>query len=229
MSLKVVEEKKVEDHFDSLAASYDQIKKEKNGYYYQCLIQTVAEIVPPGKKVLDIGTGTGEILHALKPSLGTGVDLSSGMIQIARRKFPYLSFFSGSYEGLDLGNSFDFILLVDVIEHLESPETLFGGLKKFCNPSTQVVLTMANPGWEPFLHVLEKLKLKMEEGPHHRISQKELLGHASREGFKLVSSDTRVLLPVFIPLVTPFFNDFLGKLPLLKKLTLIERYIFQLS
>ncbi len=229
MSLKIVEESRVESHFDSLAASYDQIKKEKNGYYYQCLIQTIAEVVPSGKKVLDIGTGTGEILNALKPSQGTGIDLSSGMIKIAREKFPHLAFFSGSYEGLDLGNSFDFILLVDVIEHLESPEVLFGGLKKFCGPSTQVVLTMANPGWEPFLHVLERLKLKMEEGPHHRISQKELLSHAARDGFKLVSSDARVLLPISIPLVTPFFNDLLGKLPLLKNLALIERYVFQLS
>ncbi len=227
MTQKTVDETLVERHFDSLAGSYDEIKKEKNGFYYRCLIRTVADAVPRGKKVLDIGTGTGEILNALEPSPGTGIDLSSGMIKIAREKFPRLSFHSGSYEKIELGNDFDFILLVDVIEHLESPENLFRGLKKFCRPGTRVILTMANPSWEPFLHVLEKLKLKMEEGPHYRISEKDLLKHARESGFTLESKNSFVLLPINIPLLTPFFNDFLGRLPGLRQMTLIQRFIFQ--
>ena len=179
--------------------------------------------------MLDIGTGTGEILNALSPSRGTGVDLSAGMIRIAQEKFPHLSFFAGSYEELSTENSFEYILLVDVIEHLESPASLFAGLKKFCGPDTRVILTMANPGWEPILHILEKLKLKMEEGPHWRISKKELLGHAAREGFGMVSAENSVLLPLDVPVLTPFFNKFLARLPILDQMTLIQRYVFQLS
>lgn len=229
MPQKTVDAVLVEKHFDSLADAYDEIKKEKNGFYYHCLIQTVAEAVPTGKNVLDIGTGTGEILNALSPSRGTGIDLSSGMIKIARVKFPRLTFFSGSYENLNLGNSFEYILLVDVIEHLESPETLFAGIKKFCNPQTEIILTMANPAWEPFLHLLEKLKLKMEEGPHLRISEKELLGYAAKEGFEIVSSDNFVLLPLHIPLLTSFLNHVVAKLPLFNQMALIQRYIFKRS
>ncbi len=65
MMAKIVDAVEVERHFDSLAGSYDRIKKEKNSYYYRALIETVRAIVPPGKKVLDIGTGTGEILKEI--------------------------------------------------------------------------------------------------------------------------------------------------------------------
>jgi ubiquinone/menaquinone biosynthesis C-methylase UbiE len=227
MAPKIVDAELVEKHFDKLADSYDKIKKEKNKYYYQALIRAVQEVVPPEKKILDIGTGTGEILNALAPSQGSGIDLSSAMIQKAREKFPQLHFFSGSYESLDLGNQFDFILLLDVIEHLQSPEKLFSNLKKICGPETRIVLTMANPAWEPFLHLLEKLKLKMAEGPHRRISEKKLLGYAAQENFAVQSVASFILLPIDIPLVSRFFNDWLAKIFPFKKLALIKRYVFK--
>jgi ubiquinone/menaquinone biosynthesis C-methylase UbiE len=227
MAPKIVDAGLVEKHFDGLADSYDKIKKEKSGFYYQSLIRAVREVVPPGKRILDIGTGTGEILNALSPCQGCGVDVSSGMIEKAREKFPQLRFFSGSYENLVLGNSFDFILLVDVIEHLQSPEKLFFNLKKFCRPETRIVLTMANPAWEPFLHLLEKLQLKMAEGPHRRISQKKLLAYVAQENFAVQSVASFILLPVAIPFVSRFFNDWLAKIPLIRKMALIQRYVFK--
>jgi ubiquinone/menaquinone biosynthesis C-methylase UbiE len=227
MAAKIVDAKLVEKHFDALADSYDAIKKEKNHYYYQSLIRAVREVVPPGKKVLDIGTGTGEILNALAPCQGSGVDLSLAMIRKAREKFPQLRFFSGSYEKLELGKQFDFILLVDVIEHLQAPEKLFFYLKKFCRPETLIVLTMANPAWEPFLHLLEKMKLKMAEGPHRRISEKKLLGYAAQENFALQSMASLLLLPVDIPFVSRFLNERIAKLYLVRKMALIKRYIFK--
>ena len=226
MPAKIVDAGLVEKHFDALAGSYDKIKKEKNKYYHQALIQAVREVVPPGKRILDIGTGTGEILNALAPSQGSGIDLSSSMIEKAREKFPQLRFFSGSYESLDLGARFDFILLLDVIEHLQAPEKLFSNLKKFCGPETRIVLTMANPAWEPFLHLLEKLKLKMAEGPHRRISQKKLLGYARQENFFLQSAASSILLPLAVPLLSRFFNQRLAKIFPFKKFALIQRYVF---
>jgi ubiquinone/menaquinone biosynthesis C-methylase UbiE len=226
MAARIVDSVSVAKHFDGLADSYDKLKKEKNGYYYQSLIRTVAEVVPPGKRVLDIGTGTGEILNALAPALGCGVDVSPGMIQKAREKFPQLRFFAGSYETLDLGDPFDFILLLDVIEHLQSPEKLFHDLKKFCGPGTRIVLTMANPAWEPFLYVLEKLRLKMAEGPHRRISQKKLLQYAARENFAAQSITSSLLLPVAVPWLSRFFNERLAKAFPFRKMALIQRYVF---
>ena len=86
---------------------------------------------------------------------------------------------------------------------------------------------MANPAWEPFLHLLEKLKLKMAEGPHRRISEKKLLAYAAQEKFAVQSVASFLLLPVGIPLISRFFNEWLAKLFLIKKMALIKRYVFK--
>lgn len=227
MSSLAVEAGEVEKHFDALAASYDAIKA-KNSYYYECVIACARRAIPSGKRVLDVGTGTGGVLHALSPSEGTGIDLSAGMIAIARKKFPSLRFFSGSYETVDAGGPFDYLLIADVIEHLADPSKLFPGIRRFCGPDTRVVLTMANPGWEPILRLLEKMKLKMEEGPHYRISEKQLLDYAASAGFALESAESSVLLPARIPLLAPLFNGPLVRLPGLRRCALILRYTFAL-
>ena len=87
---------------------------------------------------------------------------------------------------------------------------------------------MANPAWEPLLHVLEKLKLKMAEGPHRRISEKKLLAYAARENFAVQAVASFVLLPVDIPLISHFFNDRLAKIFPFKRLVLIKRYVFKM-
>ena len=57
-----------------------------------CLEKQYRYFVPEGKKVLEIGCGTGDLLAALKPSYGMGVDISPKMIDAAQGKYPVLAF-----------------------------------------------------------------------------------------------------------------------------------------
>lgn len=222
----MADSKAVQKHFDELAGSYDSLK-QRNWYYYASLKKFIAEVIPPGKKVLEIGCATGEILNFLKPAKGVGIDLASKMIEAARAKFPHLEFWSGSFEDFETREIFDYILLADVIEHLEDQKRLFPSLKRLCGKETQVVLTMANPGWEPLLELLEKLGLKMEEGPHFRISERDMLKSAGDAGFILLFQDRYLIFPAHIPLVSALLNDKLGRLPGVKQAALIERFVFK--
>src|SRR5262249_57542961 len=73
----------------------------KNAAYYRAIERLVAFCVPPGASVLDIGCGTGDLLAALRPSEGVGVDLSPKLIDRAREKHPDLHFFVADAESLD--------------------------------------------------------------------------------------------------------------------------------
>jgi len=222
---KPVDAGTVQRHFDALAADYDRIKR-KNRYYYDLLQKSIAATIPPGRRVLEIGTATGEILRMLSPSLGVGIDLSAGMIEIARRKYPQYRFEACSFETFEprAGEAFDFIVLSDVIEHVASHESLFLHLKRLCAPGTRVVLTMANPRWEPLLELLEKWNLKMEEGPHNRISESEVRGLARSHGLRVESFDRSALLPVRVPLVSAFLNSAVAPLPVFNSLALISKF-----
>ncbi|HEX4651686.1 MAG TPA: class I SAM-dependent methyltransferase, partial [Granulicella sp.] len=52
-------------------------------------------LIGEGARVLELGCGTGDLLAALKPSYGVGVDVSDGMIAEARKAHPLLTFLTG--------------------------------------------------------------------------------------------------------------------------------------
>ena len=73
----------------------------RNAAYYSAIERLVAFCVPPGASVLEVGCGTGDLLAALRPSEGVGVDLSSKLIERARQKHPNLQFLVADAETLD--------------------------------------------------------------------------------------------------------------------------------
>src|SRR6476661_2533555 len=76
-------------------------------------------LIPEGARVLELGCGTGELLAALKPSFGVGVDFSAGMIAQARQAHPDLTFLVGDIEDAafvrSLPGPFDVIVVVDTL------------------------------------------------------------------------------------------------------------------
>src|SRR3954471_17709926 len=69
-------------HFESLAGNYLQ-HKNRNRYYNQYLIRWCRSFIAPGKKVLDVGCGRGDVLAAMQPAEGLGIDLSESMVKLA--------------------------------------------------------------------------------------------------------------------------------------------------
>lgn len=213
----------VQEHFNKIANEYDSWKK-KNWYYYKNLKGLYRELIPEGSEVLEAGCGTGEVLEYLKPKRGVGFDISEKMIDIANQKYKdqkNLFFVAGTAENLNLSVKFDYIFLADVIEHLDNVNSSLSALKKFCHQDTKLIISMINPLWEiPFL-ILEKLKLKMPEGPHYRISISKLKEILSDNGFQVFQEDFRVILPTHVPFVSDFLNKYFYKLPLVRRMCLI--------
>ena len=89
--------------YDTVAADYARIVS--SGFAEELPILTnFASLVGAGGQVLDAGCGPGRVTALLR-SLGLdafGIDLSPGMIEVARRDHPELRFEVGSMTALDL-------------------------------------------------------------------------------------------------------------------------------
>src|SRR5438128_642702 len=100
--------------YTSLAAFFDGFAKDeprwrrRNRTYHRLIAQIYRFQVPEGARVLEIGSGSGDLLAALKPSAGVGIDVSSGMVELARSRHPELRFEVGAGETLELGEKFDY-------------------------------------------------------------------------------------------------------------------------
>jgi len=208
----------VEKHFDKVAASYD-LGKEKYSFYYSSLKRLLVSLIGKNKVVFEFGCGTGDLLTSLKPKTGYGMDISPRMISIAKSKHNKKIVFSVMLPK----RKFDYIFMSDVIEHLEDPTKTFEQIFSLMENKTKLIITMANPKWEPLLMVWEKLGLKMKEGPHKRISDDELLITIGKAGMKIVKHDYKLLIPINIPFITDFANTHLEKY--LKHLAFIEYFV----
>ena len=60
-------------------------EKEGSRYYQQLLRRYYAFLVTPGVRVLEVGCSLGDLLAAVKPARGVGVDFSPAMIELRRR------------------------------------------------------------------------------------------------------------------------------------------------
>jgi len=189
-----------EQYFDNLAKGYDYWK-EKNYYYYQNLIKLYREFIPATASVLEIGCGTGALLAALNPGWGKGIDISTEMIALAQSKYcghSNLVFEREDIMATDPLFSQSFIFLADVLEHVSDLPPFLNQLARRTGPDSTVIISVANPWWEPVLLVAEKLGQKMPEGPHQRISTNKTEKFLTAAGFRIQKRGYRLLISVLL-------------------------------
>ena len=192
----------------------------RSRYYYRNLVRFFRFNIPEGSRVLEVGCGTGYLLNAVNPSYGKGIDLSPSMIRIATEKYPHLNFEVMDAEFLNLEETFEYIIISDTLGYLEDIQHVFAKLKKVITPETRVLISYSNFLWEPTLWLAQKLKLKM---PHPRLNwlnRGDVIGLLQLEGYDVIKCGRRFLFPVYIPLISWFFNKYIANLPLFNSLCL---------
>lgn len=219
------------DKKKSLIELYNQNAKtrqywlNKNRYYYRELERFYKFNIAEGSSVLEIGCGQGQLLNSVKPSYGVGIDISPAMIEIAKKQFPHLRFEVMDAESLAISEKFDFVILSDTAGNLSDIQHAFSMLHNVCRPDTRILINYYNFLWEPLLKLGEKLKLKMPEGYQNWLPLDDLRNFLYLSDFEVIKSGYRLLMPVYIPLISALLNRFIAKLPLIKKLCLVQTII----
>lgn len=207
--------------FDELASS-NKKWREKNNYYHSELRKLLAYIVPQGKSVLEIGCGTGELLHELKPAEGVGIDFSYQMIEIARNQFPLFQFRVDDAEYLTENAVYDYVILSDLLGELNDVWLVLHNLHKVSNGHTRVVITSYNYLWEPLLRAGQFLGLKRPQEHQNWLSLVDIERLLNLNDFEVITSGYYLLIPVNLPLLSTLFNRFLCHVPLINKLCIVQ-------
>ena len=188
----------VGSHFDTVAPDYDRWKAKAHRYY-DALKTSLAEIVPPGSRVVEVGCATGDILASLEPQEGVGLDISPAMIELAARKHPGLAFRVHDLMQGPLEERFDYVVAADVAEHVPDLDTMMASLAGMLTDTGVAIVVTANPRWAPILHLAERLRLKMPEGDHEWRSRADLASAAGRAGMRERSFDRSLVMPKEVP------------------------------
>ncbi|MGH7816874.1 MAG: class I SAM-dependent methyltransferase, partial [Candidatus Binatia bacterium] len=107
------------------------------------------ELVGAGKKVLEIGPGSGHLTEALskRNCQVTCIEVDENLTSIARsfcQRMIVADVERLNPEEAFPGERFDVIILGDVLEHLKQPEMVLRKLRDFLQPAGYLVLSLPN-------------------------------------------------------------------------------------
>jgi len=212
------------NRFDKLAAERE-IWIKKNRYYYDDQVRYYRFLVSEGLSILELGCGTGDLLGALNPRRGVGIDFSPEMVRRARESHPGLEFREADIEHLESwGETFDVIILADVVGHLQDIEETLRSIRAFCRSDTRIIISYYNFLWEPVLKLGERLGLKMPQQHQNWLSSEDIGNLLILSGYQVVKTESRLLFPKRIPWLSDILNRYVGTLPGVRILSL-SRYI----
>lgn len=208
-------------YFEKLALKRLRWKK-RNRFYHRILEKHYRFIIPEGSKVLELGCGTGELLDAVKPSLGVGVDFSEEMLKIARIKHPHLRFILADAAEFASTEKFDYIIISDLLTSLWDIQDVFHNVQLCCHPGTKLIISNYNYLWEPILHFVEAIGLKAKQPLQNWLTTGDIKSLLELENFDLIRIERKLLLPKYIPVLNSIFNGFLANLPGIDRMDLIH-------
>jgi SAM-dependent methyltransferase len=183
------------------------------GRYHTRLEQLYRLVIPAGMRVLEIGCGYGDLLASVKPGVGVGVDFSPEMIQHAKTKYPALRFEELDAHSVEsLGETFDFIILSDLVNDLWDVQKVFESMWTLCHPGTRIILNVYSRMWQLPLALAEMTNLATPNLSQNWLTVPDIKGLLSLAGFETISSDHEILFPLSIPLLNDLFDRFLVKI-----------------
>lgn len=205
-------------HFDWVS-QHDHGPRQAQAGFHHGIASLLAHLIPAGSTVLEAGCAHGELLRALKPARGVGLEISPGMIAEATAAAG-----GGTACEYRLGDActfrseekFDFIVLDFLVGYLPDVQAAFVNLRHAAHDRTRLCVTSVNHAWTPLLSLGQALGLVTRQPPSNWLSSTDLRNLLELSGWEVVHQSTELLFPFRVPLLGAFFNRLLVRLPLFR-------------
>jgi len=204
-------------HWDAIACKRDTWRG-MGAWYHRRLEEIYRFLVSPGQRVLEIGSGTGDLLAALQPAYGLGVDFSAEVIARARQRHPGLEFIQADAHDLpSIQGPFDCILFSDTVNELWDVQQAFEQIRPLCGPRTRIILNFYSRLWEIPLALAQGLDLATPTLDQNWLTRQDVANMLNLAGFETIRAWQEVLWP--LPL-GGLCNKFLARFWPFRELTL---------
>ncbi|HML76519.1 MAG TPA: glycosyltransferase [Anaerohalosphaeraceae bacterium] len=199
--------------------------RRKNAYYYRWLEKLYQYNVRPNSRVLHVGCESGDLLAAVKPSYGVGIDTDPQAIEQARQRFPHLQFHLQQPQDIQLNETFDYILICNSIGVWQDIQQVFERLRPLTHPGTRIVITYYSYLWESLLRLGSAIGMRRPNSYQNWLPPEDIANLLYLSDFDFIRGESFMLLPKYIPLVSSFFNRILSLIPGFRAMNLMNLII----
>jgi Glycosyl transferase family 2/Methyltransferase domain len=213
----------IQEYFERVAPSWEHWQR-KNEFYHAAMRDLIGGMIPPGSRVLEVGSGVGDLLASLKPRRGIGLNLGEGLTQRAREKYPEFEFHTIEVDSTSLPPTFepDYAVMTNMLDYVYDVWDMLEGLKPAIHEGTLLIVTTNNPLWAPILRLASKLGLRIPDSPRNFITNRDICSVLSLQGFQIVEEGLTLPVPKRIPLLGPLVNAIVPELPVLRFVSSIQ-------
>jgi len=196
--------------------------RKRNRYYWKKKIEYLRFLVPAGESVLLFGCEDGELLDALSPRRGVGVDRSDTLLAAARVRYGAHEYVLEEGFLATGGERFDYIVLDEVAGRIDDLFVFLQALVAHCNPTTRIIIVQHNYLWRPIFRVAEFLRLKRRGGDVNWLSSGDLWTFLNGVGCETIAVHSKLHCPKLLLGLGPVVNAVAGVLPFINRLASTE-------
>ncbi|TLX77543.1 glycosyltransferase [Labilibacter sediminis] len=214
----------IREYWDGFAPRWVKYRKRRS-YYWNSISKYCNYFIHPDSSVLEVGCGSGDLLDSINGKDKIGIDFSPKMIELAKNRFSNISFHQMEAENITLNKKFDAIVMSNVIGVLSDIEQVFGQLNHVSHEKTRIIVTYYNRLWEPVIRLAEFFRIKRKSPRQNWLSSNDIQNLLYLSGFETYKENRSMLMPYNIPMLAPFLNRIISRLPLINKLGL-NQFVF---
>ena len=153
----------VRAHYAELARAYDARANRACNTAYRHLAR---ETLAGRRRVLEVGAGSGHLLASLEARVRIAADLSPHMLRAGAHRNRVARAAAEAARLPFPPATFDGALSVNMLEHVADPRAVVAEAARVLQPGAPLLLVTPNGGVAWLLETLERLRLKLPEGPH---------------------------------------------------------------
>jgi SAM-dependent methyltransferase len=199
--------------------------RKRNAYYYRWLESIYRFIIRPNSKVLHVGCEYGDLLSAVRPARGVGIDSDEKAVELARKRFGRLEFHQMEPHELNFDEKFDYVIVCNELGHWHDVQQVFERIRTVTNEDTRIVVTYYNHLWEWIMWAGSKLHIRRPQPYPNWLPTKDIENLLDLAGFDVIRNDSFLMLPKRLPPLTILCNYFLSLLPGFRLLNLVNLVI----
>jgi hypothetical protein len=207
----------IKEYFEAVAAVWEHWQR-KNRAYHTAMANLIGSMIPPGSRVLELGSGVGDLLASVKPAAGIGLNLAQGLTDRAQRKHPEFQFRTIGVDSADLPPGFepDYIVMTNMLDYVYDVWDMLQSLKPAIQEHTLLVVTTNNPLWAPLLRLASKLGLRIPDSPRNYITNRDICSVLNLQGFQIVEEGLMLPVPKYVPIFGALLNAIIPELPVIR-------------
>ena len=196
--------------------------RKHNAYYYKWLDKIYKFVVRPNSRVLHVGCECGDVLSAVEPSYGVGIDADPAAVELAKQRFPHLNFHTMDPHELNLDEKFDYVLICNSPGRWHDIQQVLERVHPLTNESTRIVITYYNYLWEWILRVGSLLRIRRPQPYQNWLPPQDIANLLNLSNFDVIRTDSFLLMPKRIPPLTILCNYFLSLIPGIRFFNLVN-------